>query len=333
MKTVVKVFYWILGIIAVLLVISFLLPKVYKVERITVIKAKPEVIFGLTSNFKQWHLWVAWTKEVDSTVVFEITGEAGSVGTSWKWNGEILGNGEMILTELIPGQLVAYDLAFDQGKYKSKGKLVIEPAGDSCKVSWLDEGDLGYNPISRYMGLFMGRMMGPDFEKGLAKLKIVAESRNDWPKMEEITMEAQTALTIRDSAGPATYSMVMGRGYGEIFTFIQSNKLKTKGAPFSIAITWDSVTMKSTMDLGMAVESAEKGKGRIRVQHYPEQKVVQAHYFGSYEKIGHTYHILEQYIRENEKQIAGNPMEIYITDPMSEKDTLKWETLVVFPVK
>lgn len=333
MKTLKKVLYWFAGILALLVVFSFILPKTYKVERNTFIKSNPEIIYSLVSNFQQWHLWVAWTKEVDSTVIFELNGPTAQVGASWKWNGEILGKGEMILTELEPPRLVAYDLAFDEGKYRSKGKLVIESQADSVKVSWFDEGDLGYNPISRYMGLLMDRMMGPDFEKGLAKLKTVAESRKDWPKMEETTMPKQVALTIRDSAGPDTYSMVMGKAYGEIMSFIGSNKLKVSGAPFSITVKWDSVTMSSIMDIGIAVENAVNGKGRIQVQNFPEQKVMMAHYFGPYEKIAPAYQILEQYIEENDKVIVGAPWEIYITDPMTEKDTMKWETSILFPVK
>ena len=44
MRTIVKIFYWLLGIIALLVIISFLLPKTYKVERITSIKSNPDII-------------------------------------------------------------------------------------------------------------------------------------------------------------------------------------------------------------------------------------------------------------------------------------------------
>jgi effector-binding domain-containing protein len=333
MKTLVKVLYWLAGIVLLLVVVAFLLPKTYKVERNIYVRSNPAVIYGLTSNFAQWHLWVPWTKELDSTAVFEMKGGVGQVGTSWTWNGKKLGQGEMVSSELIPGQLVAYDLAFDHGKYKSKGKIVISQLGDSCQVSWIDEGDLGYNPMSRYMGLFMGKMMGPDFEKGLAKLKSVAEARAGWPKIEEIVMKGQVALIVRDSAGPKTYSDVMDRAYGELMTFIQINRLKATGPPFAIYLKWDSVTMFSVMDLGIPVEKAEKAKGRIRIENLQEQNAVAAHYFGAYEKTAGTYRILDQYVREAGKETAGGPWEIYVTDPMSEKDTAKWETTIVFPVK
>jgi effector-binding domain-containing protein len=176
-------------------------------------------------------------------------------------------------------------------------------------------------------------MMGPDFEKGLAKLKKVAEERTGWPKIEEKMMPQQVVLLIRDSAGPATYGQIMGKAFGEVMGFVKSNKLVCTGAPFAIYIKWDSVTMFSVMDLGIAVEKADNGKGRIRVEKIPSQQVAIAHYFGAYDKTAPVYHILDQYIKESGKQQAGGPWEIYITDPTTVKDTAQWATDILFPVK
>jgi effector-binding domain-containing protein/uncharacterized protein YndB with AHSA1/START domain len=315
------------------MIISFFLPKTYRVERTTYIKSNPEIIYALTSDFQQWSLWVPWTKETDSTAVFTMTGPAAQVGTSWKWDGKVLGNGEMILVEVTPGQLVAYDLAFDQGKYKSKGKITIEKQGDSSSVSWIDEGDLGYSPMARYMGLFMDKMMGPDFEKGLAKLKTVAALRNSWPKIEEVVIPAQTVIMVLDSAGPAEFAGVMGRAYGELYNYMQSNKLVQDGNPFATYVRWDSVTMFSVMKICIPVKQAEKGKGRVLVAFFPEQNGVKAIYFGAYDKMEPAYRAVAQYIKDAGKMEVGGPSEIYITGPMTEKDTAKWETHIVFPVK
>ena len=67
-------------------------------------------------------------------------------------------------------------------------------------------------------------------------------------------MPGQVVLLIRDSAGPADYSRIMGKAFGEVMGFVKSNKLVCAGAPFAIYIRWDSVTMFSVMDLGIAVE-------------------------------------------------------------------------------
>ena len=335
MKTFKKIILWVVIVITILVIISYLLPKTYKVERSVYIKADRSLIHDLTGYFGKWELWIPWTKATDSTAIFELEGVDGQAGAAWKWDGKILGNGEMILTENVPGEMIAYDLSFNKGQYKSKGKIEIESTGDSCEVSWLDEGDLGYNPFSRYMGLFMDRMMGPDFEKGLAKLKKVAEERNAWPEMEFKMMPEQVAFLIRDSAGPETYGKVMGDTFGEVMDFVKRNNVKCTSPPFAVFITWDSVTMFSVMDLGIAVETAGSGKkpGRVRVDTIPSGEVAIAHYFGGYDKTAPTYYMLEQFIAESGKKVAGNPWEIYITDPTIEKDTAKWATDILFPVK
>lgn len=333
MKTFKKIVIWILAIILVLVIIGFLLPKTYKVERSVYIKAKPELIYDLTSNFNKWKLWVPWSKALDSTAVFTLEGKEGQPGSIWKWEGKVLGNGQMTATEFVPGQLLAYDLSFDKGKYQSKGKITIAAMADSCKVSWIDEGDLGYNPVNRYFGLMMDKMMGPDFEKGMKKLKTVCEARASWPRIEEKAYPEQVAILIRDSAGPKTYASVMAKGYGELMSFIKANKLSMAGAPFAIYVKYDSITMDAVLDMGIPVTKTDKGKGRVRFETLPAHNGVVAHYFGPYDKTADTYRFLDQYIKEAELLPVGGPWEIYLSDPMTEKDPLKLATDIVFPVK
>jgi effector-binding domain-containing protein len=333
MKKFKKVLIGLLGLIVLLLIIAFLLPSKYHVERSTVIAADKSTIFNLTSHLQKWDLWTPWNKELDSTVKFELIGPDGQLGTKRTWDGKILKDGEMTLTLLIPGETVGYDLAFNKGQYKSHGMIKIETLGDSCKVSWTDDGDLGYNPFNRYMGLFMGKMMNPDFDKGLAKLKKMAEERKSWPKMEETKIPEQFALIVVDSAGPKDYQQVMGKAYGEIFNYLQASGLKQIGAPFSISLKWDSITKASVMKIGIPVNKEGKNKGRIIAEKIPEQNAVMAYYFGPYEKIEPAYYALDQYIKEINKEVTGGPWEVYISDPMKEKDLTKLETHILFPVK
>jgi len=333
MKTFKRIVIWLLAIILVIVLAAYVLPKKYKVERSVYIKSNPELIYSLTSNFSRWTLWVPWTKAMDSTAVFSLSGKDGQPGAVWQWDGKKMGNGKMTSTEYLPGQLVAYDLAFDEGKYTSKGRITIETSGDSSKVTWIDEGDLGYNPINRYLGLFMDKMMGSDFAKGMSKLKEICEARAGWPRIEEKAMPAQLALLVMDSAGPETYSSVMSKGFGELMAFVKANKLKTVGPPFAIYIKYDTLTMKGVFDMGVIVEKAGSGKGRVRVESIAAWNAVVAHYFGPYDKTGDTYRILDQYIKEAGLQQAGGPWEIYISDPVVEKDPSKLATDIAFPVK
>ena len=58
----------------------------------------------------------------------------------------------------------------------STGKWHFKPLDNNkTEVTWSMEADLGFNPISRYFGLFFDSMIGPDFEKGLNNLNNIVK--------------------------------------------------------------------------------------------------------------------------------------------------------------
>ncbi len=171
MKFLKKLLLGLLALVAVLLVIAVFLPSKYHVQRRIVIQARPETIFPWVNNLHKWPDWTAWTKERDPTLAFSYEGPEEGTGAISKWDGKKTGNGMMTITESDPKTGVKYDLSFENGKYKSVGGLRFEPNGDATQVTWMDDGELGANPVGRYFGLTMDHMIGPDFDQGLKKLK------------------------------------------------------------------------------------------------------------------------------------------------------------------
>jgi hypothetical protein len=171
MRILKRVLLVVVALLTLFLVVGFLLPSHYRVERRVVIKAKPSSIYGQISNFKNWLQWTAWnqTRYPDMQVKFD--GPESGVGAGYSWEGKSTGQGNIKLTRAEPDQGIWYDLDFEQGKYKSQGAITLVPSGEGVTVTWSNEGDLGSNPINRYFGLMMDRMMGPDFAEGLNNLK------------------------------------------------------------------------------------------------------------------------------------------------------------------
>jgi hypothetical protein len=164
-------------LVVLFVAVGFFLPAQYRVERTVTVRAKPDVIYAQISNFKNWLQWTAWnqTKYPDMQVKFE--GPESGVGAGYSWEGKSTGQGSIKLTRADPDKGIAYDLDFEHGKYKSQGTITLEPSNDGVKVVWSNSGDLGANPINRYFGLMMDKMMGPDFEEGLNNLKQKVETR------------------------------------------------------------------------------------------------------------------------------------------------------------
>jgi hypothetical protein len=166
-----KIILVVLLIPIVLVGISVLLPAHYQVRRTLVMPAKPEAVFAMVNTLKQWPEWTAWNVVRYPDMQISYAGPESGVGAAYSWSGKSSGNGTLKLTSSDPAKGVTYDLDFEHGKYVSKGQILLRPVADAVEVTWINEGNLGWNPVDRYFGLLMDRMMGPDMETGLRNLQ------------------------------------------------------------------------------------------------------------------------------------------------------------------
>lgn len=170
---------WILvGLGALLLLfaaVGLALPSQFRVERSVTIAAPAEKVYLLIASPAEWKRWSVWNQR-DPKMQMEYSGPSAGVGARWSWRSETEGNGAMEFTEAVAGERLAYRLSFPDMGMQSTGQLRIEPAGNGVRVSWSNEGQMNANPVNRWFGLFMDRLVGPDFEAGLNNLKRLAEA-------------------------------------------------------------------------------------------------------------------------------------------------------------
>jgi len=173
-----KVLKTLLAVLALLLVLMFgvgqLLAAEYRVERSTLVQAPPETIYALIDSSQGWARWGVWYRK-DPQMKVSDSGAARGVGAAWSWKSESQGNGRMQLTGAEPGQRVRYELAIE-GFDASQGDIELLPEAGGTRVRWTMHGRMS-NTIGRWFALFMDRMVGPDFEAGLANLKQLAEKQ------------------------------------------------------------------------------------------------------------------------------------------------------------
>lgn len=174
-----KILLKILGGFAVLLLllvlVAFLLPRHYRIERSLVMKARPEAILAQVADLRMWKNWGAW-QERDPGMKLSYSEKSSGVGAWSAWESKSEGNGKMTITSTTPTK-VAYDLEFPDFGSKSQGYMELIPEGAGTKVVWVDGGDLGMNPMSRWFGLCLERFIGPDFERGLSNLSKKVEAK------------------------------------------------------------------------------------------------------------------------------------------------------------
>ncbi len=176
-----KILKYVLGIIVVLVILfmagGMLLPSEQHVERSVVIEADSAEVFALVSDLRAFNEWSPWADIDPDGTVYEFSGPATGVGSKVKWSSEHpnVGTGTQEIIEFKPNSMVKTELRFEGFDTPSYGSFKLEPADGGTRVTWAFDANFD-NMIGRWMGLMMDNWVGGDYERGLERLKKLAES-------------------------------------------------------------------------------------------------------------------------------------------------------------
>ena len=152
-------------------------PGDFSVQRSIAIKADPAKIYPLLVDFTQWPAWSPWEK-LDPEMKRTLSGPASGPGAVYAWDGSSkVGAGRMEVKEAAVPSKVVIQLDFLRPfEAHNMTDFTLVPRPDATtEVTWLMRGPAPF--VSKLMGVFvdMDKMIGKDFEAGLANLKAVAE--------------------------------------------------------------------------------------------------------------------------------------------------------------
>jgi hypothetical protein len=170
-----KILIGLVVIIVILVVVGFLLPTEYEVNRYIVIDAKPSKIHDLVGDLKRWEDWMTW-KDEDPSIEITFGKKTTGVGARQTWTGKE-GVGEIVFTSSDSKRGVEYDMSFEQGRYTSLGSILYEEMGKSTRVTWSMKGDWPVPVVGGYMVLMFTPMIGKSFEESLGNLKSLIETK------------------------------------------------------------------------------------------------------------------------------------------------------------
>ena len=172
-----KVLIGVAAVVLILLVVIATRSSTFRVERTTRIAAPPDVVFGLVNDFHAWDRWSPWA-HLDPTMKTTYGGTPAGTGATYAWSGgDKVGAGDMRIVESRPPQSVAIRLEFLKPMASvNRTEFTFKPDGSGTRVDWVMSGPLDF--VGKGMDLFVGmdRMIGPDFEKGLAAMRREAEA-------------------------------------------------------------------------------------------------------------------------------------------------------------
>ena len=167
-----------IAVVMVVLIIASMKPNTVHYERSAVLSAPADVVHGLINDFRAWEPWSPWEK-LDPNVQRTYGGAALGEGATYHWLGnKNVGEGKMTIVESVPGKLVRIKLEFIKPlAATNEANFILTPSGNSTNVRWTMDGENLF--IGKVISIFMDmdKMIGTNFEKGLADMDIVAQAK------------------------------------------------------------------------------------------------------------------------------------------------------------
>ena len=167
-----------LAVVVVLFVIIVALrPSEFRISRSLAMAAPAETTFEQINALRNWETWNPWAK-LDPNCKMTYEGPPSGVGASYSWAGNSkVGEGRSTITESKPAELVRLRLEFFKPMQATNaGEFTCKPEGSKTIVTWTMTGKNTFIAKAFVMFLNCDKMIGGQFEKGMADLKTVAEA-------------------------------------------------------------------------------------------------------------------------------------------------------------
>jgi uncharacterized protein YndB with AHSA1/START domain len=161
--------------IVVILLFAASKPATFRLARSTFIKAPAEKIFPLVNDFRRWTAWSPWEK-LDAELKRDYGGAGDGKGATYGWQGRKSGAGRMEIIESTPYSRILIKLDFLKPfEAHNTAEFTFTPEHDGTRVDWAMYGPNVF--MAKLMSIFvsMDKLVGKDFEKGLAEMKAAAE--------------------------------------------------------------------------------------------------------------------------------------------------------------
>ena len=333
MKKFKKFLVGLLIVVIALVVIAFFLPRMVHIERTGTINAPAKVVYNQVTNLRTWDKWAVWS-QLDPDMKVEYHNSGIGNGASYSWNSENsnVGSGKLTITAAVPYDSIATEMDFmEEGT--ATGYFLFDEEGETTKVTWAFDTNLGYNPLARWMGLMFDSMIGPDLKQGIENLKVVAETivQEGRPIVEIVTLPAFNYVSIRSEIELENVSTQMGIMYAQLMNFIDQKDLMRTDMPYAIYHKIDGTRID--LECGIPIDYQIEAEGNIQSGKMTSKTYAAADHVGSYSNLDKTHSFIQQWIQNNKFELAGSPMERYLTDPQRESDESKWVTAIYYPVR
>jgi hypothetical protein len=172
----------IIAVVVVVVVAGFLIyaatrPDSFRVQRTVTIAATPDRIWPLIDDLKAWSAWSPYEKK-DPAMKRSFGAVTAGKGATYAWEGDRnVGQGSMEILESGPQRILIKLDFLKPFEAHNTAEFVLRPSEGATDVTWAIYGPSPF--MSKVVGTFMDfdKMIGRDFEQGLADLKTAVEKK------------------------------------------------------------------------------------------------------------------------------------------------------------
>ncbi len=313
----------------------------FDVQRSKVIKAPVEMVYQKVNDYKTWESWSPWLyKDPDTRLTFgDIT---SGTGASYSWDSENkdVGAGSMETVESIENQSITQKIFFTK-PWESESDIYwsFKAAQDGgTEVTWGMKGEMPF--MARYMASKMDEYVGPDYEKGLAKLDSVIQT--DMKKY-SVVVNGETMhsggyyLYNSGSCKIEEMEKTMGEMMSAVTEYVIKNNINIAGPVFSLYHKWDQENNAVIFSCAVPVSDrviTDKDSG-IQTGMLKPFKSVKTTLNGDYDNLKEAWETTMKYIADNNLQEVQGiaSLEAYLVDQMKAPNPADWVTEIYIPIK
>lgn len=324
-------------LIALVIGAGLLLPRTAHVERAVTIDAPAATVFTVLNGFRQFAQWSPWA-EYDPQMTVTFDGPPAGAGARYSWTGnDQVGSGSQEIVESEPHELIRIKLVFGDfpGDYIATYRLAAE--GDGTRVTWSFDADYGNSISGRYFGLLSEMLIGPDYEKGLAKLKTFVETlpAGDFSSMSfemtETVPAAVALLPAKAARETKAIGVALGVAYSRLSGFMATHGLKRTAPPLAIFHGEEGGVL--SFDAGIPVDRTDvPAEGEVRTGRTYAGSALRATYQGPYSGLLAANARVRAYMAAAGLEQAGPYWEQYMSDP-GQTPEAELITHIYYPVK
>ncbi|MFA6262284.1 MAG: hypothetical protein WC760_12500 [Bacteroidia bacterium] len=168
-----------LFLIAILtFVVSLFFPRSYRIERSIKVNVPVDKAYSFMQDFRNWEQWSLWNKSMDSTLYYFYGRTSAGQGGRQYFYGNALGSGRFLFDTCITNQQLKYSLYMHGGEVNTQGEFQFSGNTTEATITWINAGDVGYNPLYRFMIPSKISSTEKVFDDGLGRIKNILESKN-----------------------------------------------------------------------------------------------------------------------------------------------------------